>query len=341
MKNTTAKCLLGFLTALVFANCGSVATVGNPRGAQVNVALTNDIDNPSSSVSRVTISAGSYTPDIYTVGLRYLSLVRCTDSAGDDIVCPGERGEEVENNLDAGEAMAEASLNDSVFADHVLYASGSGGYDTSIGSAGDIATDPVEEAGIYSAVRLGIDFVMTAFPGAESSVDIPSAADGFEFALLCLNEDGCSALSGYSASYLGGLGDGAVEFGDVVFLNSAAGDWYWWDVDAGEFVALSDGRPVNPLEQTGVLADLVHGDDGEFAYSASFGSDEGGLDALDITQDLIDAGAIDTLTTIFSVEGSMSFDDDNGNDVIDTDEMASFAFGKPRITTFEVADETF
>lgn len=342
MKTIKLFVLLG---VVFLSGCGGgLSTVGNPRGATINVSLEDDVGSSEEErVKAVTVSGGEYTPDVYILGLRHLSLIRCTDSSDADMECPGARGIEVDPLLDADEEMITATLNDSVFSDQIIYTAPDSVADDSVGNADSVSTEAIEDAGLYSAVRLGLDFLITSFPGSESNVSLPGGADGFEFALYCLNEDGCSTtLGGYSASYLDGLADGDVEPGDIVFLNSINGAWYWWDLNADSFSLITAARPSSVLTQGETLENLVHGDDGEWVYNSSFGSTEGdGLVPLNITDDLIDAEATDTLTMVFSVETAMSFDDDDGDDTLDTAEMGSFRFGKPRITEMSVSDGTF
>ena len=342
-RNKIFAFCLGFLF-LGTACSSSLTTVGNPRGAQINVSLADNVGaSGGEALKKAAVSGGEYTPDVYILGIRHLSLVRCTDSSGSDMECLGERGEEVDQFLGAGEAMAAATLNSALLSDQIIYAAPASEVDDSVGTSETISTDLIEEAGLYSAARLGIDFLITAFPSSESDANVPESADGFEFALLCLNEGGCSTtLEGYTASYLSGLGEGEVEAGEIVFFNSRDGIWYWWDLNGENFASLSEGRPSNLLTQTSVLDELTRGDNGEWVYNSSFGSTtDDGLVPLNITEALIDSGASDTLTMTFSVERSMSFDDDDDDNTLDASEMESFAFGKPRITSLETTENTF
>lgn len=324
----------------------------NLSGAQLDVVLSNDWDNPpdAAAFKKVVFTDGTYTPDLYILGLRYLGLIRCLDTNGTDMICPGTRGEEIDYALAADESMDVFLLNEDITTDYIIYENEEGDVNASLGDSGEIDTTPIDEPGLYSGLRLGLDFVMTAFPSYDSSVDF--GVNGYEFVFLCLNENGCSNLTGFEASYLEVLttvpdGDKTptgIQLGDIIFLDLLYETGDWWDLDLnsgnGWFSPLSSGRPANPLNQA--MGSLVHGDDGEWVYNASFGaSTSDDLAPFDITQELIDAGATATLTAIFSVEGSMSFEDENANNILDYWDLVNFRYGKPRISELTLGDDTF
>lgn len=320
----------------------------NLSGAQLDVVLSNDRDKPpdAAAVKKVVFTDGTYTPDLYILGLRYLGLIRCFDTNGTDMICPGTRGEEIDYALAADESVDVFLLNEDITTDYIIYENDEGDVnDASLGDSGTIDTTPVNEPGLYSGLRLGLDFVMTAFPSYDAGINF--GVSGYEFLFLCLNENGCSNLAGYEASYLDALIVGKtshVQLGDIVFLDSLAESGEWWDLDLmsgnGWFSPLSSGRPANPLNQT--MDGLVHGDNGEWVYNASFGANTSdGLAPFDITQELIDAEATATLTAIFSVEGSMSFEDENANIILDVWDLVNLRFGKPRISELTLGDDTF
>jgi len=320
---------------IVLSACGgSVTTVGNPKGATVNVSITNDIDAPAAELQKfVIISSGQYTPDMYILGIRYLGIIRCLDANSSDIECPGQTGEEVNEQLNQGESFHVATLN-SIVSDRIIYQASSVS-SPAIGNSGTIATNSVTDAGLYSGAQFGLDFVITQFPIDNANVSIGSNIDGNIFAMYCINANGCSSLTGYDSNY-DGLSSGDVQSSDIVFLDTASGLWYFWNAVAETFSPISLGRPTIPLTQGSVTGHPT-GSDGEIQYNPSFGD----LDSLNITQALIDSQASDDMTAVFSVQNTMSFNDSNGDDIIDPSELRSLEFGKFQIDDFELDSGTF
>lgn len=344
-----------FLVIGLCVSCGgNVTTVGNPKGATISVAVTNDVDDPAEAIVKAaTIAGGLYTPDRYILGIRNLALVRCTDASGADMECPGQKGREIDEELGAGETLTTVTLNSSVLSDHIIYTNTSATLADSVGNTDDLETSEltdVAQAGTYSGLQIGLDFIITSYPSAIATVDVPDATAGSTFVLYCINENGCSeSLGDYAASYLDELSAVAdindtathVQAGDLVFLNAVDLSWYWWDVDAQDFVLLSAGRPANPLGQ-GDLSDKEHGSSGEFAYNASFGATTpSGLDPFVITEAQITDGAADTLTLTWSVVDTASFEDKNSDNILDVVDLSDLSFGKPEIEEFAVTDATF
>src|SRR3989338_8308927 len=147
-RNKIFAFCLGFLF-LGTACSSSLTTVGNPRGAQINVSLADNVGaSGGEALKKAAVSGGEYTPDVYILGIRHLSLVRCTDSSGSDMECLGERGEEVDQFLGAGEAMAAATLNSALLSDQIIYAAPASEVDDSVGTSETISTDLIEEAGL-------------------------------------------------------------------------------------------------------------------------------------------------------------------------------------------------
>ena len=339
MKTLTMKILTIIILMTSIVSCGStsssVTTVGNPA-ASLDIVVSNDIETESTSNlgKYVTIDSGAYTPDMYILGIRNMSLIQCMDSVGTDVNCPGDTGEEVEDNLANGETMTTVLLNETV-TDYIIYQSTNSPVSTALGDDSAFVTEEITAAALYSGVQFGLDFIVTQFPLDDTTLSLGIAGPGEVFAMYCMNHDGCSDLTGYDSSY-DGLGDGDVQSGDIGFLDATDSTWYYWDTDAEDFSAITDTRPTNVLEQ-GSVAGHPTGTNDEILYSASFGT----LDGIDITQALIDAGATDELTVVYSVEDTMSFTDDNADDVIDADEMETFTFGKFHIEDFSLADDTF
>ena len=191
-----------FLTLVLLPVVGcnsSLTTVGNPKGIQVDVQMTNDIDHPvSSGLSTATVEE---TPAGYIVGLRRLSLFRCDD------ICLGQSGQVV----DAEDIINILPLNDDdLFVDQLIYNAGSFSYgttdaiDTSLIEDEDVDSD---DEGFYSGLQLRLDFVAVEAPAIGGEVTALTAGVDFELVFLCLNALGCSTLTDYTADYLSGLGD--------------------------------------------------------------------------------------------------------------------------------------
>ena len=319
--------------------CGDLelTTINNPvTGATLDVSLSNNLDaHVSSSRSRfVTIGNETYTPDLYILGLRSTALIRCENSSGTDIECPGTTGREVNEELSSGQSMDTFVLNNSV-RDAVVYS-----LETTpeIGDDSLLDTDPITESGLYSGLQFGLDFILTQYPSTIPNVTAPNI-----YVLLCLNENGCGNLTEYSSNYDGLSGIESEQL-DLLFYTANDNQWYYFDTDADAFVEVENGRPTNALQQQDGIDLSLHpyGSDGELFYNASFGSTEtDGLFALNITDDLIDSSASDALTAIFSVEDTANFEDSNGNDLLDADEIETLAFSKFEILSFSVSSDTF
>jgi hypothetical protein len=345
MKNiiVTIAILIFIITNTVACSTSGVTVIGNP-GAQLDIILTNDIDEASSSLnSYVTItnsaSCGNsnnacYTPDMYILGLRNLGLVQCQSATGPDMTCPGLTGEEVDDNISSGESFSIFSLSTTI-ADTIIYQSTSASSSPPIGDDASITTDPITTAALYSGVQFGLDFIVTQYPTDNASTAPGTEGNGNDFVLYCLNNDGCSDLTGYSSIY-DGLADGDVDEGDIVFLDAENEEWYYFDTDNELFSALSS-KPTNLLTQSST-GNHPTGSDDQIQYNASFGST---LSPLNITQALINAGATDELAAIYTVEDTMSFNDKNGNSILDAAEIETLTFGKFSITEFALSLETF
>ncbi|MBU0506814.1 MAG: hypothetical protein ABII18_13940 [bacterium] len=345
MKNNivTIAIFIFVLTTIVACGTSGVTVIGNP-GAQLDIILTNDIDEASSSLnSYVTINSSSscgngnnacYTPDTYILGLRNLGLIQCQSAIGPDIACPGLIGEEVDDNLASGESFSVFSLNTTI-TDAIIYQSTNATASSLVGDDTAIATEAITTAALYSGVQFGLDFIVTQYPTDNASTAPGNTGNGNDFVLYCLNQDGCSDLTGYSSVY-DGLADGDVEEGDIVFLDAANEEWYYFDTD-NEVFSLITSKPTNLLTQDST-ANHPTGSENQVQYNASFGS---ALSPLNITQALINAGATDELTAIYTVEDTMSFTDKNGNDILDATEIETLTFGKFSITEFELSLDVF
>lgn len=336
---------------LFLASCsGSLTTVGNPKGITIDVNLTNDVAGEAESVKAVTVNP---TPDGYIVGVRRLALLLCDDGDDDgDNLCPGEAGEEIENtgiNQDADtdndiDTLATLFLTeDNLFIDQLVYDAGSFPF----GSGDPLETlttteDDIEEEGDYSAFQLQMDFVALAAPDIGGTVSFPVGVsdNSFDLLLLCINELGCSSetFSSYTASYLSPLQNSTnVAIEDLIFIDGDSSSAFWWNFDTAEFVSIGEDRPANPLSQN--VDDLIHDPDtGEVIYNASFGSEEGGLDPIEITQALANENTELTLNAVFSVtDSSLSWDDQDGDSAVSSaTEMETLAVGKPQIVEFEL-----
>ncbi|OGQ06979.1 MAG: hypothetical protein A3G32_07220 [Deltaproteobacteria bacterium RIFCSPLOWO2_12_FULL_40_28] len=312
-----------FIFCFFLSACGGLTTVGNPRGKPVEASLTNDVDNPvSEALHAVTVQSGAdcrlgsgscYTPPLYIFGMRSLGLVRCVDVAGDDEACPGQTGEELEENaLTINEDFFVSSLNETV-TDFILYSDPSEA-SALLGSNSGTVTGEITQGGIYSGLEFALDFVVTQLPSDIFSIDAT-------FAFYCLNSEGCSSLNGYSSFY-DGLSEGEVSGGDIVFLDELGANWFYWDFDADALVPLSTEKPTNVLSQS--LPDWEDTSTGALVYHPSFGS---------VTPLTISVTSEETafLRLIFAVENAMAFQDANSNSQVDASEIENLEFGKPFI----------
>lgn len=353
MKHKISTLLFTLISSLSIMACNISTNSLTPTlpvepvtGASLSLSFGNDIDSPQSETRNlqfVTISTGSscrsgsgscYSPDSYILGVRHFGIVSCQDAAGNDMICPGITGEEVEENLNfsAGENFTVSTLSTAIN-DYLIYEHSSA--NAQLGDSSDIETDPITTPALYSGLQFGLDFVVTQYPSDDASITPGSGVNGEEFVLYCMNENGCSNLTGYSSDY-DGLSDGNVENGDVVFLDVNTGVVSYWDLDTETFSPIANGRPTHVLTQ-GSVSGHPRGVDGEVLYTPSFGS----LPALNITAAMIANGNADDLEVVYSVEEAMSFVDQNGNGVIDPEDLASLEFGKFRINGLDVMAETF
>lgn len=335
------------LTALSLNACGSsLTTVGNPRGIKIDVNLTNDVEgsNEAEVMKYLTTS-----PDGYIVGTRSLSLIKCDDGDDDgDDLCPGEAGVEITNadvntdedtDNDIGISTILALTEDDLFIDPLIYDAGSFSFgDSDPIETTTITEEDITEEGDYSGFQLRLDFVAIAAPVMGGDLPLPEVGIEFELVLVCLNNVSCS-LTDYSDDYLAPLqevADNSVSSGDYVFIDTDGANAFWWNFDTGLFVSISEATPDNPLGIS--LDDLPYDDEtGEAIYNAAFGSEEGGVDPISITTALVEDGSELTLSTVFSVDSSMSWDDDDSDETVNSiAEMETFAIGKPRITEFSL-----
>lgn len=337
----------------IAAGCGGFTAptdaAKSTPGVTVNVALSNIIDLPVTSsaentkaavtINRTNCATGfgaCFTPTLYVMGIRHVGLIRCTVSGGTDSFCPGETGQDVDAVLANGMSKTVLDLSTTVN-DYIVYQSSASLSTPLVGSTGTITTSLITTSGLYSGLQIGLDFVIAEYPIDNAAVGIgatsSAAADGL-YLLWCLNANGCSALSGYDASY-DGLTKGTTRSGDIVFYNATLNTWYFWDTGARVFSALANGRPGNVLAVTAPT--LNAGAKGELLYDASFGSQ----DALNISSTEIVANASDTLTAVFDVLLVMGFNDSDTDGIIDLSEMTGLSIAAFSLDDFRLAKGSF
>lgn len=336
LKRYSGLLVLGFLGLLSVAGCSSnLTTVGNPRGLQTQVRLTNEVDGTSgSSTAAVTIETGSdcrmgtgacYTPPIYSFGFRSFALLQCEGADGTPQPCGGISGQEIETVLAAGESITEpAAVLSTEVANRALFVG-----DEALTGLGDLlettidATEPIETAGLYSGFRSVLDFIMAQLLTGKTHLSA-------DFALLCMNANGCSALSSYPTVFDGLTGSGAAT-GDILFFRLSDATWHFFDTASNSLVGAASGRPAFPLNQGG-FSDLDTDSSGAVIYNASFGD----VAPVEIEEADLDAGGTVSFNVVYSVKNAMSFQDANANGGLDDNEVKTLAFGKPQIVTFEV-----
>lgn len=332
MSKTTLILIL--LMVFYLSGCdSSLTTVGNPRGVPTEVTLTNDVDeSEASTLAFVTVNTSNchddadacYTPPLATWGIRSFSLLRCLDTTNGNIdtACPGDTGEELNDfgNISLEEALLAETISNQILFEGTEALT----IPTNFGNTEIIPTNNIEEAGLYSGFRVVFDFIMNQLPA--DLIDLNA-----DFIFFCMNENGCSSLVGYPTIF-DNLALGTTQEGDILFLRLSDSTWSFFDKDTEELVAISSGRPSNPMTQE-IADSLLVTSSGAREYNASFGS---ALDPIEIEETDLDTDETLELTVVFSVENAMSFEDINDDALINTGEIETIVFGKPLISTFEI-----
>lgn len=346
----------GWQSFTISAGCGGFtsptsSSATTAEGARLTLTLTSDVASAGTTASfnkAVIFHTGSdcplgegvcFSPDYYFLGIQNIGLIRCLNSSGADMLCPGQTGDP----LATTQSYATFTLTTTT-TDRIIYQSANAPSDPGIGESTSMATTPITTSGIYSGVQVAIDFIGAQYPdgNADSLPDVGSEEGGSSEAsvqgyhlLWCVNANGCAGLSGYDAA-LDGLLDSGVLAGDMVFYHPAGSEWYFWDTTTETFSLASAGRPATTLRAS-IPTGFATGTNGELLYNASFGT----VAALNITQGNIQNKTSDELTMTFTVANALSFSGGNGDSTIDDDEVARLKYQPQAIQGFSTAKNAF
>lgn len=297
------------------------------------VSLTSDVESVATSSSSAALTVpdpgggcrsgqGACLTTSYAWGIRRLALLQCRDAALNPIDCPGEKGLEIVlapgSSLDDISAVLSEEVENQFFyvAPEVAVAA------ALLGNSALKETQPITVEGVYSGFQIRADFILMELPADKTPVDA-------NFALLCMNSNGCHALAGYPPPLVFPAGF-VIQRGDFVFLRLSDFSWYFFDKEKDLLVS---ARPPQPLRQE--LPPFPVDSTGAIIYSASLGD----IPSIVVDQARLEAGQTLRFKAVFSVLNALSYQDDDHNERIGLAEFESLSVGKPLIVNFEAVFE--